>query len=1375
MGEWARARPRIAVVVRFRPRRLVLAAAFALVAAAPIAMALAGPANADAPSTFLRVDSGPLPNSSLVFAPPDTQIGAKLHLSSGPTDRGYLTVGILQPDGTFGPYLVTVQAAVGSDIVVGHLYRNLASMALPPDPAVPAGSCDGLNAVVQALATAEDGSVTTLALAASCPNVGYAWQARINSDLPFAAYAIDRTGQYASYPGGAQTKTITVHSTGTEPLVVSGLEVADLPWDGHHPAQSPSLSYAVTSETCTAAPVDPGSTCEIQLTYDPPAVDPYGIATVSATANTFDGAFATMVYGSSADPMVWPPGWYRQFDPGMVAVPSAPMHFDIGVIGGGPRTFGPLEITGVAAADFAITGDTCTPAPVPAGTTCGIDVTYTPSGSLDTQAALVIHGDAVVGQKRYMMSGTGVSPISVPAKLEFGYSQPGGRYVKSVTITSLASVPIRLKAPVREVGWDWPNPDRITMDSETCSHAPIPAHGTCSITFAFEPAADAPADAKSQVMFLIDGSGWSDGGQVVVTGIARPPDPGAQTHPAPVIHVDAMQASWTEGEGVFITGTYSDPRGLAVTMQGGAYEYDGLGWGESPSGRWAWAGVAPNGPSTLDITLTASDVDATSPPLQLHLVITNAAPMGTISTGPAIVPVTGDPRTYRLWVFDVGNDIATITPTCGPGTVVSLTPVFLTCSFTTPGSGMVGVTVVDTAGARVDVLTPVTATGQDRAHGDTDISVSTAGSRLSSGAVALVDLNGDGRKEVVTDAGTAAGRGTVAVLDQMPATGSKLSDQAVSPLGYTITGPTGSRDFGTVIASAGDVNGDGVEDLLVGAPSTSVDGRVNTGSAFVIYGGRPAVDLDMDDLDPSIGLRIDGAHAASTLGTSLAGGGDVNGDGYGDIVVGAEGERVTPNPTSTEGAAYVVFGAAASSNLDLSAPADGRWASLVMAGGSDHALYGAGLAIGDVDGDGLADVVSGGSYNDEAVFVTWGSRTFTSHVMGNGTDPAWARLGDSRPPTWTSPSWAIGTHLAVADVDGDGTPDIVAGYQSVTTTLATVFFGSHDRHVARQSYLSATRGGGGWGTAAVAGDIDGDGHADIGVRGADGVLPYSIVIGGGQAIGTVPVDSPDRGWLRLDDVPDPPVPMALGMALGDINGDGLADLVVRDGASIEVVLGHAARLAPTVLPPVVGLVTGTVSSVSVPVRVSWHAYDGGSGVRDFTVSVRRDGGSLAMVGLVQTRAIRATATPKHRYQWVVRARDWAGNSSPRVSTVAFPIDLVAETSRTIHWVGRWSTRTNTHLLGGHERGSTTKGASATFTFTGRSIGWVAAVGRDGGSAIVYIDGVRTATVSLHGSTSYRRLVFSQTWATAGVHTIRIVVVGTKGHARVDVDAIAVIR
>ena len=1342
----------------------------ALVVGAALGLALAQPTTAGNPQTFFRTDYTNPGTAPDLYAPPIYPIGARLHLSSGPTDRGSITFGIVLADGALAQTAQMVAAAQGADVQVGHAYVGLPLLSAADTlPDAPAASCAGMTVTIDEMTAAVDGVVAVLALHASCPSIGRAYEVRIASEVPYAAYATSWLGFTTLYPGASETRALTISSVGTAPLALSDLLVVDEVW-GSRQAHSPSLEFSVVSETCTQAPVQPGASCVINLQYLPLTLDSYHPATISATANNAAGRYRTSAFGGARDPISTPPGFV--FGSQMESVPSAPHRFAFAVAGGGPRTFGPIEIIGSwtagDAADYKVTEDTCTPAPVLGGTTCYIDVVFAPTHMGSSRANIAMHGDSIVDARQMTISGEGISPISLQPKLEFGYQTPGGTYLRTATLTSLADAPISLAPFTRNESYWYRNPMNLSLDSETCTQAPLPAHGSCTLTFAFAPDAAAVPGTWSETVFVANGDGWAAQSSIMVNGIARTPDPGAEANPKPVLTVNPYVSAHTEGDYVEVLGTYADPRGLLVAMTP-ARDYSIAGPG--PSGTWIWTGTMPDGPSVLDVVITGSDADATSDPVVLHFTIANAVPRGTVE-GPGLVPATGEQRTYRVAVSDPGQDLVSVTPTCGSGVVVSFKfNQTLVCSFSTESVNQVGVTATDKDGATRDILIPVTATVQvrDRASADITLKDTTAGS--PGGAVALVDLNGDGRKEIVAAVGRSQGPNAVVVLLDAPATGMSLTVQAAAPHGFTIYGPADAVWFGSTLASAGDVNGDGVEDLLVGAQNAQVGGGYSVGSVFVIYGGGPATDLHLDSLDPAIGFRIDGAKAGSSLGSSLAGGGDVNGDGYGDIALGALGDGVAVPGSNAPGAAYVVFGGPSLASFSLADPPAGRWVELSQAG-SDHMSYGFGLAIGDVNGDGLADVVSGGAYYVEGVFVTWGSPAFAGQEMGEGSSAAWTNLAAGTPTTLRVPSLAIGYHLAVADVDGDGVEDIVAGYYNSDSTLATIFFGERDAASTRRGYLVSLESNV-WGNIAAAGDMNGDGYADIVVRGRDDRIGYTTVVGGRQATETVRVDSTARAWIRVDDARALVYPPAV--AMGDVNGDGLADLVIREGAALDIVLGSLDRLAPTVSTPGVGLATGTVSAIKVPLRISWAATDKSSGVRDFTVLATRDGATTVGTSLTSARAVGSAAVPLHRYRWYIRARDWAGNRSTNVPSPTVRVVLVPETSSAIHWTGRWTRLIGPNLLGHQSRLATVPGASASFTFRGRSIGWVATRGRDRATATVYLDGVKVSTVSLYGSLSPRRMVFTHSWLTSGTHTIRIVVGGTRGHARVDVDGFVILQ
>lgn len=126
--------------------------------------------------------------------------------------------------------------------------------------------------------------------------------------------------------------------------------------------------------------------------------------------------------------------------------------------------------------------------------------------------------------------------------------------------------------------------------------------------------------------------------------------------------------------------------------------------------------------------------------------------------------------------------------------------------------------------------------------------------------------------------------------------------------GFELPGIFAGDQTGAAVAPAGDLNGDGIDDLVVGAPGASVNGT-DSGSAFVLFGGSNVnlglSDLFLTGLDGANGFRINGAAAGDRFGSSVAAAGDLNADGLDDLLIGAPGRD---SSGIDSGSAYVIFG-----------------------------------------------------------------------------------------------------------------------------------------------------------------------------------------------------------------------------------------------------------------------------------------------------------------------------------------------------------------------------------------------------------------------------------------------------------------------------------
>lgn len=257
------------------------------------------------------------------------------------------------------------------------------------------------------------------------------------------------------------------------------------------------------------------------------------------------------------------------------------------------------------------------------------------------------------------------------------------------------------------------------------------------------------------------------------------------------------------------------------------------------------------------------------------------------------------------------------------------------------------------------------------------------------------DVNGDGFADVLIGASEAdsngfnSGSAYVVFGSASPA---NLKLAALGSRGFRMDGAATTDNAGDSVGSAGDVNGDGRADVLVGADYAGKNGRDESGSAYVVFGQNSSSPVDLGALGTR-GFRIDGAKARDHAGVSVAGAGDVNGDGRPDAIVGAYGAGMTKRT----GAAYVVFGTASPANVDLASLGERGFR---IDGAAEGDFAGDSVAIsGDMNGDGKAEVVVGATYADGngrkdsgAAYVVFG-RTSTEAVnLGGETDTTPPRL-----------------------------------------------------------------------------------------------------------------------------------------------------------------------------------------------------------------------------------------------------------------------------------------------------------------------------------------------------------------------------------------------
>jgi subtilisin family serine protease len=306
-----------------------------------------------------------------------------------------------------------------------------------------------------------------------------------------------------------------------------------------------------------------------------------------------------------------------------------------------------------------------------------------------------------------------------------------------------------------------------------------------------------------------------------------------------------------------------------------------------------------------------------------------------------------------------------------------------------------------------------------------------------------------------------------------------------------------------------------------------------------------------------------------------------------------------------------------------------------------------------------------------------------------------------------------------------------------------------------------------------------------------GALAVDIAAPGVHILSTVPGD---YGFSDGTSMAAPHVAgvAALGLSVAPgLTTAALKDRVLSRGTILQGVVGKtltgrivdAMRVADVTGPsssPVNrhGINVGQVIGSSLSTTMVWPpATDDHSGVSSYIVRRRvGTGGWTILDSSLGTTSYKVSLPIGATQQFGVAARDGAGNVGPQAESPAISAVLLQDGTSLAHYSGTWSSVSTSTASNGKLHSSTRAGASVTFTTTARAIALVGRKGPTEGQAKVYVDGVLASTIDLHRSTSQSKVVlFNTSWATNGSHSVQVVVVGTAGHPRVDIDAFAVLR
>jgi hypothetical protein len=584
------------------------------------------------------------------------------------------------------------------------------------------------------------------------------------------------------------------------------------------------------------------------------------------------------------------------------------------------------------------------------------------------------------------------------------------------------------------------------------------------------------------------------------------------------------------------------------------------------------------GPASDPLAIT---VDATAPAAPTSLDLIAADDTGGSSsdnvTNKQIVTITGTAdANARVELFDGTTSLGTTTANESGAFSLEVALTAGSRSITAKAIDAAGnVSVASSAlGISVNAMAAVELSAIASGTGGFVMNGVVAGNETGRSVSSAGDVNNDGYDDLIVGAYLADPNGTdsgasYVVFGKADGTSFNLSNIASGTRGFVINGALANGRSGYSVSSAGDVNNDGFDDLIIGAPDAQLNGNGFAGASYVVFGKATYTAVNLSNIASGTGgFVINSASAGDRAGTSVSSAGDMNNDGFDDLIVGVPG--ADPNGKDAAGASYVVFGKANTASVNLSDIASGT-GGFVINGASAGDLSGNSVSsAGDVNGDGVDDLIIGADNADPN-----GDKSGASYVVFGKTNKIAVDLSDIASGTGNLGFIIKGAEIldksgisvsSAGDVNGDGYDDLIVGATGVGTYVGAsyVVFGKATSTAVNLSDIASGTGDLGFvinGVSAFdasgisvssAGDVNGDGLDDL-IVGANQANPNAkndagasyVVFGktNSRAVNLSAVASGEGGFVINGAAIEDRSGWSVSSA-GDVNGDGFDDLIV---------------------------------------------------------------------------------------------------------------------------------------------------------------------------------------------------------------------------------------